>query len=97
MLAAILLVPVLHFLPDSLTAGIMEIRPVFWLEAIAVVAFECRTQPLGQIDVIGLVECGAVVADPQAGPAGGDQAGFFSQLPNSSVPRCLARVAGTRR
>jgi len=39
MLAAILLVPVLHFLPESVTAGIMELHPVFWLEAIAVVAF----------------------------------------------------------
>ena len=39
MLAAILLVPVLHFLPESVTAGIMELNPVFWLEAIAVVAF----------------------------------------------------------
>jgi len=39
MLAAILLVPILHFLPESLTAGIMELDPVFWLEATAVVAF----------------------------------------------------------
>jgi len=39
MLAAILLVPILHFLPESWTAGIMQLDPVFWLEAIAVVAF----------------------------------------------------------
>ena len=39
MLAAILLVPILHFLPESLTAGIMQLDPVFWLEATAVVAF----------------------------------------------------------
>lgn len=39
MLAAILLVPVVYFLPDSVKAGIMPLNPVFWLEAIAVVAF----------------------------------------------------------
>jgi len=39
MLAAILLVPILHFLPESWTAGIMQLDPVFWLEATAVVAF----------------------------------------------------------